>query len=229
MVLLSVLVVMPSDAGTLTVTPIQLFLSEKRPVTTLMLANSNDTPVLVHIRVMHWMQKQGKDYYRPTRNILAVPPIFELPPYKRQIIHFAGPKKINAHYEQAYRIYLRGMIVEKGPQRFNSQSKVVLNASIPIFVYPEAIQRKFVWSAKWQDSQHLQLQLHNIGNVTLFTHQWQLFSANKLFSRKKQAVFSYIQPNQSQYWLIKARQIKLPLEVRADINGQMVRARVQVY
>lgn len=136
---------------------------------------------------------------------------------------------MNASCEQAYRVYIREVVAETRTSKCRgTRLKMALNISIPLFIQPQTMQKNYVWSAKWCDSQHLQLELHNTGNVTIFTNQWQLLSGHKPFS-PKHAVFNYIQPKQSQHWMIKASRVKLPLSVSANINGQLVRAHVQTF
>jgi fimbrial chaperone protein len=227
-VLFSILIMPLCYAGMLSITPTRLVLSAEQPVGVLTLTNPNDMPTLIHLKIMRWTQERGKDHYQPTEDILATPPVFELPPHKSQVIRFAIQNQINPRSEQAYRVYLREVVTQtKIFRHLNSQLKVALSISVPVFIHPEVVERKFVWSAKWSDNQHLQIQLHNTGNITLFTNQWQLFSANKPLSHKK-TVFSYIQPGQSEAWTIKASQFKPPLNVSANINGELMRTHAQM-
>src|SRR6476619_5108472 len=80
-----------ATAGSLQVSPILLEFGDKDMARELWLSNSGPEPIRAQIRVEAWSQEGGVDTLRPTRELLASPPMAELAPGARQLVRIVRP------------------------------------------------------------------------------------------------------------------------------------------
>ncbi|MDQ3289478.1 MAG: fimbria/pilus periplasmic chaperone [Pseudomonadota bacterium] len=70
----------------------------------LVLANSGDAPVAAQIRVYTWTQENGEDRLEPADDLLASPPIVEIPAGGEQLIRLVRTEATPPERELAYRV-----------------------------------------------------------------------------------------------------------------------------
>jgi fimbrial chaperone protein len=99
-------VIAPAFAGAFSVSPVRLILTGDQPVVAMTVQNSEQGSTVVQLELVEWSQKDGKDLYTPTKDLLATPPIFTLPANGKQIIRIGLRKPQNSAKEAAYRIIL---------------------------------------------------------------------------------------------------------------------------
>ena len=70
----------PARASTFNISPIRAELEAAHKTEALTLTNADDSPVVVQIRVVSWSQKDGTEQLEDTRELLATPPVLQIPP-----------------------------------------------------------------------------------------------------------------------------------------------------
>lgn len=197
-------VIAPAFAGAFSVSPVRLILTGDQPVVAMTVQNSEQGSTVVQLELVEWSQKDGKDVYTPTKDLLATPPIFTLPVNGKQIIRIGLRKPLNSAKETAYRIILHEI---PGPPIPNFQGlQVALKISVPIFI-PANVKpsSKLLWSAKMNKDDQLQISAINEGNTHLQIFSIKLSTPqDQLIAMHKTA--TYILPMQKQEWLLKPEQ-----------------------
>src|ERR1700743_1165275 len=79
----------PAGASTFNISPIRAQLTNGHRTEALPITNAEDTPVVVQIRVVSWSQKSGVEQLEDTRELLATPPVLQIPANSQQIIRVA--------------------------------------------------------------------------------------------------------------------------------------------
>lgn len=121
-------------AGSFGVAPIRLTLSADQPAGMLTVRNSSDEETVVQLQANTWSQHDGADVLEPTRDLIAVPPLFTLPPGGSQVVRVGLRRPPDAAGELTYRLLLRE--VPPQPEDGFAGLQVALNLSLPVFVVP---------------------------------------------------------------------------------------------
>ncbi len=122
-------------AGTFGLSPMRVELSGAAPTAVVTVDNSGDAPVTIQVQARDWTQRDGTDVYDETRRFIVSPPIFTIPPGKRQIVRVAlrgEPPKGN---EGAHRLIFREVPLTQeasGGVAF----RIAVGMNIPLFVAP---------------------------------------------------------------------------------------------
>lgn len=118
----------PAEAGTFRVDPVNIVLAENRAATELRLTNVEAAPVGVRVTALRWTQRDGKDVYEPTDDVIASPPIFTVAPRGTQLVRFGLRRRTPG---AAYRI-----VVEEIPQAKAAGVgiRVALKIDLPLYV-----------------------------------------------------------------------------------------------
>lgn len=122
-------------AGNLRVAPITLEFQPGEASAALRLYNSGSAPIRVQIRVVEWIQEDGRERTGPTRELVASPPIVEIPPGREQLVRIIRPVALPASRELAYRLLVNELPDESGER---TGLRFLLHYSIPVFVAPSA-------------------------------------------------------------------------------------------
>ncbi len=157
-----------ANASSFSVAPIRVEIDSAHRTGVLTLRNDSDTSVVVQVTTVAWTQdaSTGEDHYDETRDILATPPVFEVPAHGEQIVRVAMRRDADPSIELPYRVYF-----EEVPQArtttFNGLN-VALRIGLPAFIAPAApVNTKVEWDAAWQSDGTLRLSGTNHGNVHL--------------------------------------------------------------
>lgn len=132
----------PAEAGTFRVDPVNIVLAENRAATELRLTNAEAAPVGVRVTALRWTQREGKDVYEPTDDVIASPPIFTVAPRGTQLVRFGLRRRIPG---AAYRI-----IVEEIPQAKAAGVgiRVALKIDLPLYVATGGKPAALTWSVR---------------------------------------------------------------------------------
>ena len=123
-----------ASAGTFTVNPVRATLTPNQSVQSLVVHNNGVEPSVIQVEAVSWTQQDGKDVYTPTREILATPPIFTVPPGGSQVVRVGLRRAADPQRELTYRLFLQE--VPSAPQAEFKGLQVVLRVGIPVFVVP---------------------------------------------------------------------------------------------
>ena len=120
-----------ADGASLQVSPVRLELAPGQAATKIVLGNTGSDVVAAQVRVMRWVQEDGKDQLLPTRDVVASPPLIELSPGKQNVVRIVRTNKAETSGEEAYRL-----LVDQLPPPAGSPGNVLnfrVRYSIPVF------------------------------------------------------------------------------------------------
>jgi fimbrial chaperone protein len=153
-----------AEASSFNISPIRAELSTVHPTEVLTLTNAEDAPVVVEVRVVKWSQVDGAEQLDDTRELLATPPVLQIPGTKDQIVRVALRREPDPANELTYRLIYQEIPQAAAPE--STGLRVALRLSIPVFVAPAHGKAKadLVWEAHWLANGDLELAASNHGN-----------------------------------------------------------------
>lgn len=213
-----------SIASSIQISPTSITLTQQQPISILTVRNPGSDELLIQLNLFNWQQINGREKLTPSQDLWVTPPLFKLLPHKTQIVRFGLKQKTAPLMQKNYRLLLRQVPIEKKIKR---GIHFLLQMSLPVWIQPKVIQAQWHWQARWLDHKHLEIQLQNRGNVTLFIDQWKISNPNGLIAKQK--TFRYILSQQNDRWVVPIQRNRLPLDIQARINGQTRRSQLHVY
>jgi fimbrial chaperone protein len=201
-----------TNAGSFSVSPVRASLSAAQAITSLTVHNSGVEPSTVQLQVMHWAQEGGKDVLTPSREILATPPLFTVPPGGSQVVRLGLRRAADARRELTYRLILTEVPPPRKPE-FAGLS-VTLRLSVPVFVAPPtAVEAALHWRVHTQPDGSTLVKLTNSGNAHIQVSSISLASFDTAAAGKLQAS-TYLLPGQSREW---AMAVMAPIAAGAGV------------
>jgi fimbrial chaperone protein len=121
-------------ASTLQISPVTLDLSPGESASGITLRNPGDSPLYGQVRVFRWDQANGEDVLTPTTDLVASPPLIQIPAHTDQLIRLvrAIPAPVSA--EQSYRLLIDELPAPGEPVA--NGVTIRLRYSVPVFVEP---------------------------------------------------------------------------------------------
>lgn len=119
-------------ASGLQVSPIGLRLGATASAEALWLTNTGAETIHAQARVFRWTQRDGKDQYSASTDLVVSPPIMSIAPGDRQMVRVIRQVAPPDDGETAYRL-----IVDELPVNKPKGLAFVLRYSIPVFVVPK--------------------------------------------------------------------------------------------
>ncbi len=221
--------VFAATAGSFAVSPVRATLSAGQPVAALTVRNDGAEPTVVQLEVVSWSQQDGRDVYNLTREILATPPIFTLPPGGSQVVRVGLRRAPDPKREITYRLFLQE--VPPPPKPDFQGLQVALRVGVPVFVLPPVPAKPVLrWQVSRTPQGKLQVSLSNSGNAHIQVANIKLVpSGGEPFPT--QQVAAYVLPGQSRGWLVEAAPVPPPgltLRLFAQTDAGDVQAEVVV-
>jgi fimbrial chaperone protein len=152
-----------AGAASLSVAPTRVELRAGDATGVVTLQNNAAEPVMVQVQTFAWPRSPASADLEPTRDLLAVPPVFELSGNARQIIRVALRGAVPAEREHAYRLLITE--VPRGGAE-GTGVRFALRLSLPVFVIPPGAAPEPVWSVR-SAGQRSELVLRNQGTAHL--------------------------------------------------------------
>lgn len=212
----------PARAATLQISPVLVDLQPQQSATGIMLRNPGVTPVYGQVRVYAWDQAQGEDVLTPTQEILASPPIIQVPPKGEQLVRLVRAGKELAALEQSYRL-----VIDEIPDPSTPMvNGVVLRMrySVPVFVAgatPEPVP-ELAWHLSRQGKEWV-LRLDNSGTRYAQVASLQLLSGADSPLAKVDGLLGYALARRERLWRFPAKQDAAgQIRIRAMVNGSTV-------
>ena len=191
------------SAASIGVSPVRATLSADQQVGALTVHNTGTEPMSVQLEVMNWSQQDGEDVFTATREVLANPPIFTVPPGGSQLIRAGLRRAPDARRELTYRIFLQELPPPPSPD-FNG-AKMLMRVSLPVFVLPEvAAQPALRWQAARTSDGALKISLTNIGNAHVQIANFSLSLPGSAQPWITQQSSTYVLHGQSRDWILPA-------------------------
>ncbi len=154
----------PASASTFNISPIRAELTGAHHTEALTIMNADDSPVVVQVRVVRWSQKDGAEQLDDTRELLATPPVLQIPANSQQIIRVALRREPDPAQELTYRVIFEE-VPQAAPREFIGL-RVALRLSIPVFVEPAhgKANAELAWQSRWLPNGQLELAATNNGS-----------------------------------------------------------------
>ena len=191
------------SAASIGVSPVRATLSANQKIETITVRNTGSELMSVQLEVMSWSQQEGKDVFTATREVLANPPIFTVPPGGSQLIRAGLRRAPDARRELTYRIFLQELPPPPSPD-FNG-AKMLMRVSLPVFVLPEvAAQPALRWQAARTSDGALKISLTNIGNAHVQIANFSLSLPGSAQPWITQQSSTYVLHGQSRDWILPA-------------------------
>jgi fimbrial chaperone protein len=157
----------PAGASTFNISPIRAELTAAHRTEALTIVNADDSPVVVQIRVVRWSQQGGAEQLEDTRELLATPPVLQIPANGQQIIRVALRREPDAAQELTYRVIFEE-VPQAAPKDFVGL-RVALRLSIPVFIAPAhgKASAELAWRSRWLPNGQVELAATNTGSAHL--------------------------------------------------------------
>ena len=184
-------------AQSLTVLPVNVFLSPGQSATTVTVTNSGQSETAVQIRAYDWNEKDGSDQLVNTNELMLSPPMAKIPAGQSQIVRLVlrHPPKTE---EATYRI----VIDQIPPPSEPGVVHLVLRLSIPVFALPPV---RCVPDVKFRiESAEGQFYLvaTNSGKLHEAIREMQVFDNNGRTVNLESPGLSYVLPGATRRWHI---------------------------
>lgn len=136
-------------ASQIQVSPVRLGFAPGVRVQQLRVGNPGDKAMVVQLELFRWDQADNANHLSPNRDLLATPPILEIPAHSRKVVRIGPRKPPRDHCETPYRVVLTEIPPQAGahqaPVRFRSQ------VSLPLFARSqEQCRYKLSWQRRGQ-------------------------------------------------------------------------------
>jgi fimbrial chaperone protein len=123
-----------AGAANLQISPVSIAFQPSQAAAGVSLQNFGDAPLYGQVRVYAWDQKDGVDVLTPTSDIIASPPIIEVPANGMQTVRLVRRGGTESGPERSYRI-----LIDEIPRGDTASGVAIrLQYSVPVFVAPSA-------------------------------------------------------------------------------------------
>ena len=192
----------PALASTFNIAPIRAELSPNHRTDVLTLTNAEDQPVVVQVRVVAWSQQNGEERLDDTRELLATPPVLQIPAGRDQIVRVALRREADQSRELTYRVIFEE-VPQAAPANFNGL-QVALRLSVPVFVAPAHGQgtSDLVWGAHLRPDGGIEVAADNkgTGHLQVTDFELQTNGAHAVHGMTSK----YVLPGSRMTWMLKA-------------------------
>lgn len=187
-------------AGTFSIAPVRVELSGAQRTAVLTVHNDDAAALVVQVSTLNWAQAAGEEVYGVTRELLATPPVFTLPPNGEQIVRVALRRDPDAARELDYRLLLAE--VPQPVDKSFTGLRVALRLSIPVFVKAVSpAPAALAWRAQWQADGQLAVSASNAGQAHVQVSDFTLrFAGSEATARG--VVSRYVLPGSTVTWEI---------------------------
>jgi fimbrial chaperone protein len=131
-----------AGAGDLAIAPIRVNFAGEQNTYVVRLTNAGKQMTPVQVEAKAWSQTDtGADLYQATDELIAVPPIFRLPPGETQLVRVGFMGAPAADRETTYRLFFTELAPAPASSGEKAQVSMRLRISIPVFVAPTIVAR----------------------------------------------------------------------------------------
>ena len=206
-----------ATADTIKITPTRICFSPKENVAVLHLTNDGDHAIMIQSKMHAWFLQKNNQILRSSNHIIVMPPLFELPSHKTQLIRLFLKRPNISKSESTYRLYFREVLQNKSnTQNDEDHMRLDLQMSLPVFVLPQTpVVEKWSWHARKILNHLTEINIINDGNVTLFLSKIKLFDKTNKYILTMHT-FAYILPHQTKFWKIRTQQ--LPTRIYPNVT-----------
>lgn len=194
----------PALAGTFTISPLRVELSQRVATAALTVRNEGSEPVVVQAESALWSQAGGQDALEPTRDVLVSPAVFTLQPRGSQLVRVALRRAADPATELSYRLLLQEV-----PRQADAPStglQIALRLSVPVFVAPlESAEPDLAWSSDLGDDGRIVVRADNKGAAHARVLSFTMTPEGEADATLRQSVPTYVLPGQFRTWTLENR------------------------
>ena len=153
-------------AGGLQVSPTRLDVPVDRRSAAVVVRNTGNKSVLLHVESMQWSQHGGEDQYMMSSDLIVWPPVFSLEPGASQTVRVGRRERLLPTEQRAYRVFIQEVppAAEVAPRAL----KVVLRIGVPALVTPVGTKpARPRWSLACENGAAPELRIANDGGQAL--------------------------------------------------------------
>lgn len=150
-------------AANLQISPVNIVFQPGQSAAGVTMQNFGDTPLYGQVRVYAWDQRDGDDVLTPATQLVASPPIIQIPPKGAQVVRLILRSAQPSGAQQTFRVLIDEIAKENGPA---SGVDIRLRYSVPVFIMPADPKAapQLDWQFKRKGEQWT-LRLHNSGTL----------------------------------------------------------------
>jgi fimbrial chaperone protein len=214
-VLLPAIWTTPVLAASLSVAPTRVELGPAERSAVVTLRNDSNEPVMVQVQTFAWPRTPATADLEPTRELIAVPPVFALAANGKQIIRVALRGAPPSAREAAYRLLLTEV---PAAGRAATGVRFALRLSLPVFVTPPDAAPRPVWAVPAEGGRPV-LRLANEGVAHIQVKRIQLRAPGRAEPVQTIDAAVYLLPGQEQVWpLSDLARAQSTLQLEAETN-----------
>lgn len=212
-------------AAALSVAPTRVELGPDDRSAVVTLQNDGSDAVMLQVQTFAWPRTPATGDLEPTRDILAVPPVFALAGKGKQIIRVALRGPPPADREQAYRLLITE--VPRGGGQ-DTGVRFALRLSLPVFVTPPGATPLITWTILRAEGTP-KLVLDNRGTAHLQVRRIILRASSRPQPVQTIDAGAYLLPGQSQAWpLVEVAMAQRTLQLEAETNLGPIQAAIDL-
>ena len=151
--------------------------------------------------VLNWSQEGGDDVLTPTRELIANPPIFTVPPGGKQLVRVGLRRAPELQRELTYRIVIQELPPPPDPDFVGT--KMLMRVSLPVFVLPDVdVKPVLMWQAARTPQGALKISLTNNGNTHIQILNFKLSPLDSAQPWVTKQSSEYVLAGQSRDWIL---------------------------
>jgi fimbrial chaperone protein len=190
-----------ASGGSFGVSPVRVTLSDDRKISKIIVRNDGAETVSMQMDLLNWSQEEGDNVLTPTRELIANPPIFTVPPGGKQLVRVGLRRAPDVQRELTYRIVIQELPPPPDPDF--AGTKMLLRISLPVFVLPDVdVKPVLMWQAARTPQGALKISLTNNGNahIQILNFKLSLLDSAQPWVTKQSS--GYVLAGQSRDWIL---------------------------
>ena len=190
-----------ASGGSFGVSPVRVTLSDDRKISKIIVRNDGAETVTMQMDLLNWSQEEGDDVLTSTRELIANPPIFTVPPGGKQLVRVGLRRAPDVQRELTYRIVIQELPPPPDPDF--AGTKMLLRISLPVFVLPDVdVKPVLMWQAARTPQGALKISLTNNGNthIQILNFKLSLLDSAQPWVTKQSS--EYVLAGQSRDWIL---------------------------
>jgi len=223
-----------AQASTLLIWPIHPIIENDVSATALWVENRGDESVLVQLRLFSWYQQDGDDQYIPQNDMVASPPMVEIPAGERQLMRLIRQTPAPQGVERAWRLIIDEVPSLAPVNTDNNTStqagiKLQVRYSLPLFDYGiglsseqglAEVAKQLSWQVVREGGRQY-LQIHNAGK-----RHARLTEVSLQQGKHRQVVaenlLGYVLPGKYRRWPLD-KPMRVGSALFATVNGERLK------
>lgn len=190
----------------ITVSPITISLSAKRPADAVTFSNGTAESKVIQVEIMRWSRVNGEDRFEVAPEMIVSPPMFRVAAGAKQVVRVGLKSRADARssIEKTYRMFLQE-VPETLPvpalEGGGSALRLLLRFGVPVFIRPEKPSpESLAWKAQLTKDGSIALSLDNRGNQHLRVSEVRLQSDGKSVNAGN---FAYVFSGETYTWTLR--------------------------